>query len=252
MNKKIAVITGGNRGLGKNTVLSLASKGIDSVFTYRSHNSEAQVVVDEAALLGAKAVAIQLDLSDILGFEEFYEQLKQALDQNWQQSQFNYLINNAGFGLDNSIMETTESQFDSLMNVHVKGPFFLTQTLAPLLSNGGRIVNLSTGLTRFVLPGKAAYATMKGAVEVMTKYMAKELSTRNITVNVVAPGAIATDFGGGAVRDNQAVNDMVSSLTAMGRVGEADDIGPMIAQLLGDENRWMTAQRLEVSGGMLL
>ena len=149
-------------------------------------------------------------------------------------------------------MDTTESQFDSLMTVHVKGPFFLTQTLAPHIADGGRIVNVSSGLTRFTLPGKAAYATMKGAVEVMTKYLAKELAHRNIAVNVVAPGAIATDFGGGSVRDNHAINNRISSITAMGRVGEPADIGAMIAQLLGDENRWMTGQRLEVSGGMLL
>ena len=252
MSNKIAVITGGNRGLGKNTVLSLARKNIDCVFTYRSHKDEAQQVVEEVATLGAKAVAIQLDVSDVLGFAEFKQTLESTLATQWQTSRFDYLINNAGHGSDSAFADTSEAMFDNLMNVHVKGVFFLTQTLHEMINDGGRIINLSSGLTRFTLPGKAAYATMKGAVEVLTKYLAKELAGRNIAVNVVAPGAIATDFGGGAVRDNEHVAQLVSSFTAMGRVGQADDIGPMIAQLLGDENRWVTGQRIEASGGMFL
>ena len=252
MNKRIAVITGGNRGLGKSTVLCLAKQNIDCIFTYRRHEKEAKEVVKQVQELGSKAVALQLDVSDMLGFEDFAQQLQNVLQTHWQQSEFDYLINNAGVGLTSSFADTSESTFDTLININLRGVFFVTQTLLPFIKHGGRIINLSSGLTRFSLPGHITYAMTKGAIEVMTRYLAQELAPKNITVNVVAPGAIETDFGNGAVRDNDEVNAFITSQTAMGRVGVTDDIGPMIANLLADENRWMTGQRLEVSGGMYM
>ena len=252
MNKRIAVITGGNRGLGKSTVLCLAKQNIDCIFTYRRHEKEAKQVVKQVQELGSKAVALQLDVSDMLGFEDFAQQLQNVLQTHWQQSEFDYLINNAGVGLTSSFADTSESTFDTLVNINLRGVFFVTQTLLPFIKNGGRIINLSSGLTRFSLPGHITYAMTKGAIEVMTRYLAQELAPKNITVNVVAPGAIETDFGNGVVRDNDEVNTFITSQTAMGRVGVTDDIGPMIANLLADENRWMTGQRLEVSGGMYM
>jgi len=252
MNKRIAVITGGNRGLGKSTVLCLAKQSIDCIFTYRSHEKEAKEVVKQVQDLGSKAVALQLDVSDMLGFEGFAQQLQNVLQTHWQQSEFDYLINNAGVGLTSSFADTSESTFDTLININLRGVFFVTQTLLPFIKNGGRIINLSSGLTRFSLPGHITYAMTKGAIEVMTRYLAQELAPKNIAVNVVAPGAIETDFGNGVVRDNDEVNAFITSQTAMGRVGVTDDIGPMIANLLADENRWMTGQRLEVSGGMYM
>jgi NAD(P)-dependent dehydrogenase (short-subunit alcohol dehydrogenase family) len=248
----IAVVTGGSRGLGRNTALALARKGNDVILTYRSQQVEAQAVVAEIEALGRRAVALQLDVADSSSFAAFAAQVRQALDAQWQRKHFNFLVNNAGTGTHASLMETTEAQFDALVNIHFKGVFFLTQALLPLMADGGRIVNVSTGLTRFALPGYAAYASMKGAVEVLTRYMAKELGPRGIAVNVVAPGAIETDFGGGAVRDNAQLNSFVASQTALGRAGVPDDIGPVIAALLTPDNRWVNAQRIEASGGMFL
>ena len=248
----IAVVTGGSRGLGRNTALALARKGNDVILTYRSQQAEAQAVVAEIATLGRRAVALQLDVADSSNFAAFAAQVRQALDAQWQRTHFNFLVNNAGTGTHASLMETTEAQFDALVNIHFKGVFFLTQALLPLMADGGRIVNVSTGLTRFALPGYAAYASMKGAVEVLTRYMAKELGPRGIAVNVVAPGAIETDFGGGAVRDNAQLNSFVATQTALGRAGVPDDIGPVIAALLAPDNRWVNAQRIEASGGMFL
>jgi NAD(P)-dependent dehydrogenase (short-subunit alcohol dehydrogenase family) len=248
----IALVTGGSRGLGRNTALHLAAKGHDVILTYKSQQADALSAVAEIEAIGRKAVAIALDVSDSSSFAAFAVQAKQALQTRWGRDTFNVLVNNAGFGTHASMMDTTEAQFDDLVNVHFKGPFFLTQKLLPLMADGGRIVNLSSGLTRFALPGYAAYASMKGAVEVMSRYMAKELGPRGIAVNTVAPGAIATDFGGGAVRDNPQLNSFVASQTALGRVGEADDIGAMIASLVSPDNRWVNAQRIEVSGGMFV
>lgn len=245
---KIALVTGGSRGLGSNTVLSLARRGVSSIFTYRQSESEAVEVVRQVEYLGSKAVAIQLDVADVAGFPSFVARVGDALT-TLGADRFDFLVNNAGTGLHKSFVETTEEEFDVLCNVHLKGVFFLTQKLLPLMRDGGRIVNLSSGLTRIVIPNMGAYAAMKGAVEVLTKYMAKELGPRGITVNVVAPGAIETDFGGGMVRDNAAMNAHIASTTALGRAGVPDDIGPMIAALLGDDNRWVNAQRIEVSGG---
>lgn len=247
--RKIALITGSSRGLGKSTALNLAKKGVDAIVTYHRNAEEAANVVAEITALGATAVALQLDTADTKTFDSFAVQVQQSLQNTWQTEHFDFLVNNAGTGLYASFAETTEEDFDHLMNIHVKGVFFLTQKLLPLIDDGGRIVNLSTGLTRIILPGYAAYASMKGAMETLTKYMAKELGARRIAVNIVAPGAIETDFSGGGVRDNPEVNQYLASQTALGRVGLPDDIGGAIASLLSTDNQWVNAQRIEVSGG---
>lgn len=252
MTQRIALVTGGSRGLGKNAVLKLAAQGTDILFTWHSQQQAAQDVVEELQQMGVKAVALQLNVSDISTFGDFSQQVKQALKETWQRDSFDYLVNNAGIGINAPFVETTEAQFDELLNIQFKGPFFLTQRLLPLIKNGGRILNVSTGLARFALPGFAAYAAMKGAMEVLTRYQAKELGERGISVNVIAPGAIETDFGGGSVRDNEQINQYIASQTALGRVGMPDDIGDAIAAMLSDKLGWMNAQRVEVSGGMFL
>lgn len=249
---KITLITGSSRGLGRNTALSVARRGGDVVLTYQSRAEDAQAVVAEIEALGRKAVALQLDTGKVADFPDFAARLRTVLDETFGRESFDHLVNNAGHGDHASIAETTEAQFDRLVDVHLKGVFFLTQTLLPLIADGGRIVNLSSGLTRFAYPGYAAYAAMKGAVEVLTRYLAKELGPRGIAVNTVAPGAIETDFGGGAVRDTAEINRFIAGITALGRVGVPDDIGPMIAGLLSPDNRWVTAQRIEVSGGQAI
>jgi NAD(P)-dependent dehydrogenase (short-subunit alcohol dehydrogenase family) len=249
---RIVLITGGSRGLGRNAALAAAVSGIDVVLTYRHQATEAGAVVAEIEALGRRAVALPLDVGDVSSFEAFAGQLQQALRTHWQRERFDFLVNNAGMGIHAPITETTEAQFDALVNVHLKGVFFLTQRLLPLMNDGGRILNLSSGLARFALPGYAAYAAMKGAIEVLSRYLAKELGPRGITVNVVAPGAIETDFGGGAVRDNAQLNAFVAGQTALGRVGVPDDIGPLVASLLLPATRWVNAQRIEASGGMFL
>lgn len=252
MSRKIALITGASRGLGKSTALHLAAQGVDIIGTYQSRKDDAQEVVAQVEALGGKAHMLQLDVGHSEGFDEFVSQLSSVLKDVFDASKFDFLVNNAGVGIYNSIAQTTEAQFDQLVNLHFKGPFFLTQKLLMLIADGGRIVNLSSGLARFSLPGYAAYASMKGAVEVWTRYLAQELGPRGINVNVLAPGAIATDFGGGTVRDNPEVNKMIASNTALGRVGEADDIGSAISMLLGDGGKWINGQRIEASGGVFL
>jgi NAD(P)-dependent dehydrogenase (short-subunit alcohol dehydrogenase family) len=247
----IAIVTGGSRGLGKNMVQKLAQRGTDVIFTYRSNRAEADALVAELTAQGRRAAALQLDAGKIATFPAFADAVRGVLAQ-WKVERFDYLVNNAGVGVHAAVAETTEAQFDELMNVHFKGVFFLTQILLPLMADGGRIVNISSGLARFALPGYGAYAAMKGAVEVLTRYLAKELGPRGIAVNVVAPGAIETDFGGGAVRDNANLNAMVASNTALGRAGVPDDIGGVVASLLSPDNRWINAQRIEASGGMFL
>jgi NAD(P)-dependent dehydrogenase (short-subunit alcohol dehydrogenase family) len=249
---KIALITGASRGLGKNTALTLAKKGVDVIVTYHNSEVEANDVVSAIALIGAKAVALKLDTSNTKTFDSFVEQVKQSLKDQWQTEHFDFLVNNAGIGVHASFADTTEEDFDRLMNIHVKGVFFLTQKLLPLINDGGRIVNISSGLARFAMPGFAAYASMKGAIEVLSRYMAKELGHRKIAVNVVAPGAIETDFGGGSVRDNPEINNFIASQTALGRVGLPDDIGGAIAALLSEDSKWINAQRIEVSGGQFI
>ena len=248
---KIAIVTGGSRGLGRSTVLSLAKRGVHSIFTYNKNRAEADKVVAEVAEMGAQAVAIQLDAGQINTFDGFAQCVRETLPELGA-DRFDYLVNNAGTSHHAPFDKVTEEDFDGLYNVHFKGVFFLTQRLLPLMNDGGRIVMVSSGLARFAFPGSSAYACMKGAVEVLTRYLAKELGPRGIGVNTVAPGAIATDFSGGMVRDNPAVNKQVADLTALGRVGVPDDIGPMIASLLSEENRWVNAQRIEVSGGTLI
>jgi NAD(P)-dependent dehydrogenase (short-subunit alcohol dehydrogenase family) len=252
MNNKIALVTGGSRGLGKSAVLNLANKGVDSILTYLRREDDAMQVAAEVRKRGGKAIALQLDAGNISTFNDFYDRVQGVLHNHWQVQSFDFLVNNAGVGVNEPFIETTESQFDMLMNLHFKGVFFLTQKLLPLINDGGRIVNISSGLVRFSLPGHAAYAAMKGAVEVLTRYLARELGERRIIVNTVAPGAIETDFGGGAVRDNGDLNKMIASQTALGRVGLPDDIGGVIASLLSEENRWINGQRIEVSGGIYL
>lgn len=252
MDTKIALITGGSRGLGKNAAIALARKGTDIILTFHSKQAEAEDVIKEIEQLGRKAAALQLDVGNSKSFTVFSEQVKALLKQKWNRENFDFLVNNAGIGIHANFAETTEEEFDQLMNIQFKGVFFLTQRLLSLIADGGRILNVSTGLTRFALPGFAAYAAMKGAVETLTKYFAKELGTRGIAANVIAPGAIETDFGGGAVRDNAQMNSFVAGQTALGRVGLPDDIGGAIASLLSDDNRWVNAQRIEVSGGMFI
>lgn len=249
--RKIAIVTGGSRGLGRSTVLSLARRGVRSVFTYNSNRTEAEKVVAAANQAGSKAIALQLDTGNIAAFDQFVKDAGKSL-RDLGADRFDFLVNNAGTSHHAPIEKTTEEEFDGLYNVHLKGVFFLTQKLLPLINDGGRIVNISSGLTRVSIPGSASYASMKGAVEVLTRYLAKELGPRRIAVNTVAPGAIATDFSGGMVRDNPAVNKMVTDFTALGRVGEPEDIGPMIASLLSEDDRWINGQRIEVSGGMAL
>jgi NAD(P)-dependent dehydrogenase (short-subunit alcohol dehydrogenase family) len=249
---KIALVTGGSRGLGKDMALNLAKKGIDVILTYNSKIDEANEVVNQIKQAGHKAVALQLNTGDIKSFATFIEKLKGILSETFATDHLDFLINNAGFGHHAPIAQTTEEAFDNLMNVHFKGVYFLTQGLLPILIDGGGIVNISSGLARFSMPGASAYASMKGAIEVFTRYLAKELGAKQIRANVVAPGAIATDFGGGRVRDDEQVNQMVSSVTAMGRPGEAEDIGGVVAFLCTDDARWITGQRIEASGGMNL
>jgi NAD(P)-dependent dehydrogenase (short-subunit alcohol dehydrogenase family) len=248
----IALVTGGSRGLGRSTALHLAKHGTDVILTYKSGRAEAEATVAEIESMGRRAHALPLDVAKSTTFVEFAIRLRDVLAKNWQRDKVNFLVNNAGIGIHANFADTTEAQFDELVNIHLKGVFFLTQKLLPLLADGGRIVNISSGLSRFVLPGYSAYAAMKGAIEVLSRYMAKELGSRGIAVNVVAPGAIETDFGGGMIRDDAQVNAMIASQTALGRVGLPDDIGGVIASLLSAENGWINAQRIEASGGMFL
>jgi NAD(P)-dependent dehydrogenase (short-subunit alcohol dehydrogenase family) len=249
---KIALITGGSRGLGKDMAMKIAARGNDVLLTYNSKKEEAEAVVASIEKQGRKAVALHLDVSDTKSFVAFAEAVKETLKQVWKRDDFDFLINNAGFGIYAPFTETTEEQFNQLVNVHFKGTFFLTQTLLPLLVNGGRIINISSGLTRFSHPGNSAYGAVKGAIEVLTRYLAVELGERGIVVNTVAPGAIATDFGGGIVRDNKDINQLVASQIALGRVGQPEDIGGAVAALLSEETGWVNGQRIEVSGGMNL
>lgn len=248
----IAIITGGSRGLGRSMALHLAEKGTDVLFTYRSQHAAAERVVEEIRSMGRKAAALALDVGDVASFDGFVLAVEALLEAQWGRRDFDIFVNNAGFGTHVPFIEATSSQVDELMAVHFKGPFFLTQKLLPLLADGGRILNVSSGLTRFTLPGHAAYAAMKGAIEVLTRYQAKELGARRITVNVLAPGAIETDFGGGRVRDDEGVNGFVTGATALGRAGKADDVGRAAAALLLEDGGWINGQRIEVSGGMFL
>lgn len=249
---KIALITGASRGLGKNTALKLAQKGIDVIITYRSKKEEADEVVNQIELGGQTAAALQLDTSKVGTFEDFKTQLTAVLKEKWNRDTFDFLVNNAGIDAASPFAQTTEEDFDNLFNVHFKGVYFLTQTLLQTIADGGRIINISTGLTRFATPGYAAYASMKGAVEVFTKYLAKELGSRGIAANLVAPGIIETDFTKRAFESHPQMHEFISSITALGRPGQPDDIGGIIAFLCTEDARWINAQRIEASGGMFL
>ena len=246
---KIALVTGGSRGLGKNMALNLASKGINVILTYNSKKDEALAVVAEIEKTGQKAAALQLNTGAIHNFEGFFKEIKEILATIFNADRFDFLINNAGTGVFAPFADTNEKQFDELLNIHFKGVFFLTQQALPLINDGGRIINLSSGLARFATPGFSAYAAMKGAIETLSRYQAQELGARGIAVNVVAPGAIETDFGGGVVRDNEQMNKHIASITALGRVGLPDDIGGVVAFLCSEDAKWINAQRIEVSGG---
>jgi NAD(P)-dependent dehydrogenase (short-subunit alcohol dehydrogenase family) len=249
---KIALVTGGSRGLGKNAALKIASKGLDVIITYQSKREEAEETVNEIKKLGVQAAFLQLNVADSKTFDAFFTEVKAVLKSVFNAEKFDFLINNAGIGIHASFAETTEEQFDTLVNIHYKGAFFLTQKALPLLNDGSGIINISTGLARFATPGYAAYASMKGAMETLTKYQAKELGARGIRSNIIAPGAIETDFGGGVVRDNDQLNAGIAANTALGRVGLPDDIGGVVAFLCTEDARWVNAQRIEASGGMFL
>jgi NAD(P)-dependent dehydrogenase (short-subunit alcohol dehydrogenase family) len=250
---KIALVTGGGRGLGKDMTLSIAKKGIDIVLTYNSNKNAADEVVKEIQALGQKAIALELDVADVSSFDGFILELQKSLKLEFSVDKIDFLINNGGSAVPTtSFAETTEEQFDKLLNMHFKGVFFFTQRVLPILNDGGGIINISTGLTRVSFVGRETYASMKSAVETLTKYLAKELGSRNIRVNVVAPGAIATDFGGGNTRDNPKVQEYLKSITAIPRIGQPDDIGGIVAFLCTDDAKWITAQRIEASGGMSL
>ncbi|RYD54495.1 MAG: SDR family oxidoreductase [Sphingobacteriales bacterium] len=249
---KIALITGGSRGLGKNMALALAEKGTDVIITYRSRKDEAFEVVSAIEANGRKAAAMQLDTSVVAGFKTFGNEVSALINEKWSRSQFDYLINNAGIDNRSLINDTTEDAFDSLMNVHFKGVYFLTQQLLPMIADNGGIVNLSTGLTRFTTPGYAAYASMKGAIETFTKYLAKEAGSRGIRANVVAPGIVKTDFTKAAREAFPDLEKIMSGNTALGRIGEPEDIGGVVAFLCSDDARWVNAQRIEASGGYSL
>jgi NAD(P)-dependent dehydrogenase (short-subunit alcohol dehydrogenase family) len=248
----IALITGGSRGLGRNMALHLAERGVDSIITYRSAATEAAAVVRTITEKGRRARALPLDLAQSSSFDEFAQKVRAELRERFQREDFDFLVNNGGMGGHVKFLDTTEAEFDEMMKVHLKGAFFLTQKLVPLMADGGRIVNISSGLARFTFPGAAVYAVMKGGVEVLTRYLAQELGPRKISVNTLAPGAIETDFNGGRVRDNPDLNQQIAARTALGRVGLPDDIGGAVAMLLAPENHWITGQRIEASGGMLL
>jgi len=246
---KIAFVTGGSRGLGKDMALRIAEKGLDVVLTYKSNKEEAAKVVEAIEAKGQKAFALQLDTSEINSFDAVVTEIKTTLKEKLGKETIDFLVNNAGIGLGNPITETTEEQFDTLSNIHLKGVFFLTQKLIPILNPGGGIINVSSGLVRFCMPGYAAYAMMKGGIEVFSRYLAKELGSKGIRANTIAPGAIETDFGGGAVRDNEQYNKAVAAVTALGRAGLPEDIGGVVAFLCTEDARWINAQRIEVSGG---
>lgn len=248
----VAIITGASRGLGRSMALHLAERGVDSIVTYHTRDDEARAVVRTIAKKGRKATSLQLDVGNAASFEAFASRVRTELARTFHRESFDFLVNNAGVGAHSAFLETSEEQFDQMVNVHLKGTFFLTQKLVGLMADGGRIVNITSGLSRFSFPGYAAYAAMKGGVEVLTRYMAKELAARGIAVNALAPGAVATDFNGGFVRDNAEMNQRIAAQVAFGRVGLPDDIGGALSVLLAPESHWITGQRIEASGGMLL
>jgi NAD(P)-dependent dehydrogenase (short-subunit alcohol dehydrogenase family) len=250
MTQKIALVTGGSRGLGKDMVLSLARKGTDIIFTYQHNEEMAKAVMNEVESMGRTAAALPLDMSKPGNLDAFIQSVKNTLQQRWNTEKFDFLINNAGMGATVPFTDVTETLFDEFLNVHYKGVYFLTQKSLPFLNDGGRIINISTGTTRFCVPGYSVYAGMKGAVEVFTKYLAKELGAKGITANVVAPGPVETDFNSAAIRNNPQMKGFLGSLSPLGRVGNADDIGGVVAFLCSEDAKWINGQRIEVSGGI--
>lgn len=250
MNNKIAVVTGGSRGLGRDMALSLAKKNIDVILTYHTMKDQAENVVAEINKMGQKAVAIQLDMANLRMYNDFFDQLKTSLDQIWQTEKFDFLINNAGVGATIPIMQATEESFDNLLNIHFKGVYFLTQAAVPMMNDNGGVVFISSGTTRFCVNGYSIYSSLKAATEIFSKYVAKEFGARGIRSNVVAPGAIETDFNGAAIRNNPSMQAFLAGQTPLGRVGKADDIGSVVAFLCTDDAKWINAQRIEVSGGI--
>ncbi|MEP5831081.1 MAG: SDR family oxidoreductase [Maribacter dokdonensis] len=251
-SSKIALVTGGSRGIGKNIALKIAEKGLDIILTYHSKKDAAEAVVKEIEKLGQKAVAFQLDTSDTSNFSSFFKRISMYLNENYRVAKFDYLINNAGTGIYKPFLETTEADFDDMMNIHLKGVYFLTQHAVDQLNDGGGIINISSGLVRVTIPGSSAYASMKGGIDVFTRFLAKELSSKKIRANVVAPGAVGTDFGGGANKDNEERRQKISSNTALGRVGEPEDIGGVVAFLCTEDAGWINGQRIEATGGLML
>lgn len=249
---KIALVTGGSRGLGKNMALALAKQGIDVVLTYRAQKAEAESVVAEITASGRKAIALELDMANLASLDGFLQSVRENLQRVWGVSTFDFLINNAGVGATIPIAAATEQDFDTLLNIHFKGVYFLTQKSLLMMNDGGRVINISSGTTRFAIPGYSMYASMKSAVETFTRYLAKEIGQRGMAANIVAPGAIETDFNGAAVRNNPQMKAFLASQTALGRVGEADDIGGVVAFLCTEGARWINGQRIEVSGGINL
>ncbi|HEU4632467.1 MAG TPA: SDR family oxidoreductase [Flavisolibacter sp.] len=247
---KIALVTGGSRGLGKDMAIRIAQKGIDVIVTYRTSEAEASDTVAHIQKLGQKSAALHLDLSDFSSLGNFMAQFTGVLQSLWNTASFDFLVNNAGMGATIPFEQVTEEVFDDFLNVHFKGVYFLTQKCVPLMNSGGRIINISTGTTRFSNPGYSVYASMKGAIEVFTKYLAKELGAKGLGANVVAPGPVETDFNNAAIRSNPQMRERLSSLSPLGRVGNADDIGGVVAFLCTDEARWINGQRIEVSGGI--
>jgi NAD(P)-dependent dehydrogenase (short-subunit alcohol dehydrogenase family) len=247
--RKTALVTGGSRGLGKDMAISIAKKGIDVILTYRTNKEEGEETAEQIKQLGQEAIALPLDMNKLASFDAFVKSIGAALS-SWNKKGFDYLINNAGIGATVPFTDVTEALFDEFLNVHYKGVYFLTQKLLPHLNEGGGIINISSGTTRFANPGYSVYASMKGAVEVLTRYMAKELGAKGIRANVVAPGPIETDFNSAAIRNNPQMKERLSSLTPLGRVGVAEDIGGVVAFLCTDEARWVNGQRIEVSGGI--
>lgn len=252
MTAKIALITGASRGLGRNMALHLAERGVGIIGTYRTGRNEAETLQREIEEKGGRAVMCPLDVADTASFVQFGDTVSAALQERFERTRFDYLVNNAGIGLHAPFTDTTEAQFDALVDAHLRAPLFLTQRLLPLIEDGGSILNVSSGFVRFTLPGYGVYAAVKAAVEVLTRYMAVELGERRIRVNTIAPGAIATDFMGGAVRDNEGVNAYVAQGIALGRVGQPDDIGRAVAAILSTDLAWASGTSFDVSGGQLL
>ncbi len=247
---KIAIVTGGSRGLGKDMALAIAAKGLDVVLTYTSQPDAANEVVKEIEGMGRKAAALPFNLLKISDIDPFVASLTDTLEANFEGRNPDFLVNNAGMGGNIPMAQATEEQFDDFLNVHFKGVYFLTQKVLALMNDGGGIINISTGTTRFSNPGYSLYASMKGAVEVLTRYIAKEYGNRGIRANVVAPGPVETDFNNAAIRSNPQLKGMLSGMTALGRVGTPDDIGGVVAFLCTDDSKWVNGQRIEVSGGI--